>query len=161
MGELKGAPAKKDSLAQRRWKGPTNDQHLRAAAVACSNLQRARPAAPVHAMLDFTHLLFKVVNYYSRYDNCPSADMEAQNLVKRSLAQALVNALFLVVGYEVPVQFERGSAELKLALGDDHDTVNAGAELLGQCEKIASGVGFASVDSAQRRDRHLGGLQVH
>jgi len=73
--KLKGAPAKKDSLAQRRWKGPINDQHLRAAAVACSNLQRARPAAPVHAMLDFTHFLFKVVNYYSRYDNCPSADI--------------------------------------------------------------------------------------
>jgi len=43
MGELKGAPAKKDSLAQRRWKGPFNDQHLRAAAVACSNLLELDP----------------------------------------------------------------------------------------------------------------------
>jgi len=70
--------------------------------------------------------------------------MEAQNLVKRSVAQALVNALFLVVGHEVPVQFERGSARLKLALSDEHDTVNAGTELLGKCERIASGVGFAN-----------------
>jgi hypothetical protein len=41
-------------------------------------------------------------------------NMEAQYLLKRSLPQTLVDALFLVVSCEVPVQFEHRSAGLKL-----------------------------------------------
>ena len=70
--------------------------------------------------------------------------MEAENLLKRSLAQTLINSLFLVIGCEVPVQFERRFAGLELALGDGDYTVNAGAESLGECERIASGVSFGN-----------------
>jgi hypothetical protein len=72
--------------------------------------------------------------------------VQAQHSVKRPLPQRLVNKLFLLLGFEVPVQFESASAGSEFAFGDEYDTVNPGAESLGDCQRITSGVFFPAYE---------------